>query len=364
MILNQYKAIHDLLTIWYQHNARSLPWRGINDPYLVWISEVMLQQTQVDTVIPYFNKWTQVFPDIYHLFQATEEEVLKLWEGLGYYSRARNIKKTAGILVEKYGGKLPHNPKELVKLPGIGEYIAAAIASIAFGYNLPALEANGIRVIARISDFHHEVNLAKSKNELKGILGEIVNFGNAGELNQAIMDLGSSVCVSNNPKCEACPIKDHCKAYRKNTQELLPIKKKKKPVPHVIVVAAVIRDGSKVLITKRMPDKLLGGLWEYPGGKVEKGETHQQALSRELIEEIGIQTAVGKNIGVYDHAYTHFSVTVYTYSATITSGTLSKIEVADIKWVDIRSLDTIPMGKVDRQISRDLQAEMGIDRDI
>ena len=359
-----YKAIHQLLFSWYQLNARSLPWRGIGDPYLIWISEVMLQQTRVDTVIPYFNKWTNTFPDVFHLYHATEEEVLRLWEGLGYYSRARNIKKSADILVEQYGGKLPQSPGELKKLPGIGDYIAAAISSIAFNDNVPALEANGIRVVARISDFHEEVNLSKSKSKLANVLGELIKFGHAGEINQAVMDLGSEICISQNPECETCPIKSYCRAFTNNTQNVLPVKKKKKPIPHVTVVAAVILKGSKVLITKRMPNKLLGGLWEFPGGKVEKGETHQQALSRELVEEIGVQAEAGKNLGVYEHAYTHFSVTVYAFFTRIISGKLSKIEVADYQWVDVNSLSNFPMGKVDRQISKDLQAEMRIDHHI
>lgn len=362
MNLSRYKAIHKDLLRWYQKNARQLPWRNVDDPYLTWISEVMLQQTQVETVIPYFIKWTRVFPRIEDLQRCSEEEVLKFWEGLGYYSRARNIKKTADILVCKYSGKLPENFAELRTMPGIGEYIAGAICSIAFGQKVPALEANGLRVIARLMDCHEEVNQTKTKHALNEYLNAIIQFGKAGELNQAVMDLGSLICFPGKPICEKCPIKDHCLAYKNKTQDLLPVKKKKNPIPRVIVVAAVIRADSKVLITKRLPNKLLGGLWEFPGGKVEEGESRQAALKREIREEIGVEIEVGKSLGKYQHAYTHFSVTVYTYAAQIASGIIQKLEVADYAWADVDQLGDVPMGKVDRQISIDLQAEPGMRR--
>jgi len=357
MALSDMQAIHTDLLFWYQQHARRLPWRGINDPYLTWISEVMLQQTQVETVIPYYLKWIQVFPNLTDLQRSSEEDILKLWEGLGYYSRARNIKKTADILVNEFNGKLPENVTELRKLPGIGEYIAAAISSIAFGTNVPALEANGIRVVARLFNCHDEVNQSKTKNTLKKNLNKIIQFGEAGALNQAIMDLGSLICLPKKPVCKECPIRDHCLAFKNKTQEILPVKKKKNQIPHIIVVAAVIRDGSRVLITKRLPDKLLGGLWEFPGGKVEEGESQQTALKRELCEEIGVEVAVGHHMEKYQHAYTHFSVTVHTYAAQITSGNIQQLEVADHQWVEISQLGQVPMGKVDRQISLDLQVD-------
>jgi A/G-specific adenine glycosylase len=357
---SHFQAIHSDLLLWYRYKARRLPWRNIENPYLTWISEVMLQQTQVETVIPYFHKWSREFPNIEDLQRCSEEDVLKIWEGLGYYSRARNIKKTADILVSDYNGKLPENLAALRKLPGIGEYIAAAICSIAFGQMVPALEANGIRVIARLLDCHEEVSRTKTKLAFKGYLTQIIEFGEAGSLNQAVMDLGSLICLPKNPICKECPIKDHCLAFKNNTQNILPIKKQKNPIPHVIVVAAVIRVDSKVLITKRLPNKLLGGLWEFPGGKVEEGESYQAALKREIYEEIGVEIVVGKSLGEYQHAYTHFSVTVHTYIAQITTGIIQKLEVADYAWMDIDQLDQVPMGKVDRQISMDIQAEISM----
>ena len=218
-----------------------------------------------------------------------------------------------------------------------------------------------MRVLSRLFNYHGQVGRSSSKRVLKDHLAKIVQFERADLINQAIMDLGSMICITKHPQCEACPVMTYCLAHAHNTQHLLPKKKKKKTIPHIDVVAAVILNDGKVLITKRMPDKLLGGLWEFPGGKVEKGETKRSALRRELIEEIDVETEIGDKKGVYQHAYTHFSVTVSTYTAKITSGKVRKLEVADYRWIDIDALETLPMGKVDRLISRDLQSELDAD---
>jgi len=326
---------------WYQSNAREFPWRGLDDPYLIWISEVMLQQTQVETVIPYFQRWTSEFLDIQSVAQASEEEVLKLWEGLGYYSRARNIKKSAAIIYYQLNGVIPSTTHELKKLPGIGEYIAGAIASIAFGL--------------RLYDFHGLVNKSRNKNTLKEYLRELIPNGKAGDFNQAVMDLGSIVCRSVNPICEKCPIRKECIAFSKNTQIELPVVKERPAKPHVEVVAAILRKGEKVLIDKRSADGLLGGMWEFPGGKIEQDEDHSTALKRELMEELGISVNLEDLFGIYTHAYTHFTVKVHTYFAKIINGEPKALEADDIEWVDISALGDFPMGKVDRSVSNDLE---------
>ena len=249
----------------------------------------MLQQTQVATVIPYYLSWKERFPDLNALAAASEEEVLKIWEGLGYYSRARNLKKTADILKDRFDSCVPSNLDDLQSLPGIGQYIAAAVASIAFGLDVPALEANGLRVLARVHDFHGDVTRGKNKHILREKLGALIPPGKAGDLNQAVMDLGSGVCLKAAPKCSRCPISDDCLSIQAGTQENLPVKKPKQKKPHYRVVAAIMEKDSSVLITKRPANGLLGGLWEFPGGKVEAGESDAEALSRELNEEIGDQ---------------------------------------------------------------------------
>ena len=343
---------------WYQTNARALPWRELSDPYLIWISEVMLQQTQVETVIPYFQRWISRFPDIQSVTHASEDDVLKLWEGLGYYSRARNIKKTAEIIHYQLGGVIPIATHELKKLPGIGDYIAGAIASIAFGLNEPALDANGVRVISRLFDFHGLVNKTKSKNILKEYLRGMIPDGKAGDFNQAVMDLGSMVCKSVNPICKQCPIRKECIAFSKSTQTDLPVVNKRLAKPHLEVVAAILRKGDKVLIDKRFAEGLLGGMWEFPGGKIEHGEDHSTALKRELKEELGVSINLEELFGIYKHAYTHFTVTVYTYFAEIVDGYPKASESDKIEWVKICALLDFPMGKVDRNISDDLEKRM------
>jgi len=318
----------------------------------------MLQQTQVGTVIPYFQRWTNCFPDIQSIVNANDDEVLKVWEGLGYYSRARNIKKTAEILCSQYNSIMPGTINELKTLPGIGDYIAGAIASIAFGLREPALEANGIRVMSRLFNFNGMVSKKASKNILKGYLRELLPNANAGDFNQAVMDLGAIVCQSVNPICKQCPIRKECLAFTKNTQNDLPILKERPIKPHFDVVAAIILKKGLVLIDKRPREGLLGGMWEFPGGKIELGENHPDAVIREIKEEIGIAVKIGELFGIYKHAYSHFSVTVFSYFVEIVSGKPKALEVEKIAWVNISDLQEYPMGKVDRNISDDLKNRM------
>ncbi len=339
---------------WYQSHSRDLPWRATNDPYRIWISEVMLQQTRVDTVIPYYAKWMAAFPDLESLFRAGEQEVLQLWEGLGYYSRARNLVKAARVLITEYQGRFPVTVEELRKLPGVGEYMAGALASIAMGRDEIALDGNGLRVIARLVEYSTPINIPISKQEIGDIMRQMLPPGRAGDFNQAIMDLGSLICTPKNPHCASCPLRSECRAFRQGKPEAYPIKARKAPIPHYVVVAAVIREENRVLIDKRRADGLLGGLWEFPGGKVETGEDLPGALKREILEELGVSLIVENEIGQYKHAYTHYRVTVHVFNGRIPRGEPRALEADEIRWVDISDLDQFPMGKVDRLISRAL----------
>ena len=340
---------------WYKINARVLPWRGHPDPYAVWVSEIMLQQTRVETVIPYFLKWMRQFPDIPSLARAPEQEVLRAWEGLGYYSRARNLRKAARVVLEKFDGSLPQEHTQLLGLPGIGAYTAAAIASIAFGQDQAVLDGNVKRVLARVQNFAKPVNTPAAEKELRVRAAALLPTGQAGIFNQAMMDLGATICLPRNPLCTGCPVANLCQARQHNLQSHLPVITEKAPIPHYIVTAAVISRGDTVLLAKRPSDGLLGGLWEYPGGKVEGDETHEQALQRELQEELGVSIRVGEHVGDYRHAYTHFRVTLHAYHARIESGTPAALEASEIRWVGLSDLEQYPMGKIDRRISLDLQ---------
>jgi len=348
------EEFNSLLIAWYQKNARSLPWRGHSDPYAIWVSEIMLQQTRVDTVIPYFDRWMRLFPDVSSLAAASENEVLKAWEGLGYYSRARAMHKTARILVEKFNASLPDDHEALTKLPGIGPYTAAAIASIAFGRHYAVVDGNVKRVLARLLLYSKPVNTPVAEKELREIAHGLLPAKNTGDYNQAIMELGALVCLPRTPKCDLCPVLSLCAARKENRQSELPVMKEKAVVPHITVTAGILHQNGKVLIAKRPSSGLLGGMWEFPGGKVEENENHAQALIRELREELGITAAVDELLGEYHHAYTHFRVTLFAYHASVTRGEVAALQPSDVQWVPLTDLDKYPMGKIDRMISRDL----------
>jgi A/G-specific adenine glycosylase len=348
----------DQILVWYAHNARQLPWRDHHDPYAVWVSEIMLQQTRVETVIPYFERWMARFPDISDLAAASLQEVLALWEGLGYYSRARNLHKAAQLVVAHHDGNLPAEPKALRQLPGIGRYTAAAIASMAFGLDEPALDGNIRRVLARVFDVGLPARSTEGERRLWELAEENLPPGQAGNFNQALMDLGASVCTPRQPDCPNCPLKDNCKAYRLGIQEERPVKKPKNEIPHYTVTAAVIRENDQVLIAQRPAEGLLGGLWEFPGGKVEDGETLPDGLRREILEELGVGIKVGPPLGVYRHAYTHFRVTLHAFLCSLNdrqaSLRLGPIEHSALRWIVPEDLASYPMGKLDRQIANAL----------
>jgi A/G-specific adenine glycosylase len=261
----QIKPLAGQLLAWYGKNARRLPWRGHPDPYAVWVSEVMLQQTRVETVIPYFERWMARFPTIPSLAAASQQDVLAAWEGLGYYSRARNLHRAAQVLAAEQGGKLPEDLDSLRLLPGIGRYTAAAIASIAFGKDAPTLDGNIRRVLARIFNLELPARSPEGERRLWDLAAEHLPAGQAGEYNQALMDLGATICTPRQPDCPHCPVNDLCAAYALGIQEQRPVLEPKPSLPHYTVAAAVIQRDGQVLIAQRPAQGLLGGMWEFPG---------------------------------------------------------------------------------------------------
>jgi A/G-specific adenine glycosylase len=341
---------------WYAVHARRLPWRGHPDPYAVWVSEIMLQQTRVETVIPYFERWMQRFPSIPALAAASQQEVLRAWEGLGYYSRARNLHKAAQKLVIEYGGALPHSRRELEKLPGIGRYTAGAIASIAFGQDEAALDGNIRRVLSRLFAMRLPARSPAGEKRLWELAEENLPPGQAGDFNQALMDLGTAICTPQRPACLLCPLAGCCQARAEGIQEELPVLAEKKAVPHYIVTAAVIQLDGQVLLARRPASGLLGGLWEFPGGKQEPGEELAETLRREICEELGAKIEVGPAFGIYNHAYTHFTVTLHAFLCRLAGDARpTPLEASELRWVAPPELPDYPMGKIDRQIARRLQ---------
>jgi len=343
-----------LLLTWYARQGRKLPWRGSLNPYAVWVSEIMLQQTRVETVIPYFERWMEHFPGIADLAAASEQDVLSVWEGLGYYSRARNLHKAALIVMEVYAGELPGDLLELRSLPGIGRYTVGAIASMAFGQDVATLDANIRRILARVFDVAQSADSAPGEDILWNLADTHLPKGQAGDYNQALMDLGATICLSKRPRCLLCPLRGLCRAYQLGIQEQRPVLKPKAVVPHYIVCAAVIQRDGKVLLAKRPSKGLLGGMWEFPGGKIEVNETLEDCLRREIREELDASIQVGEPFGVYQHAYTHFSITLHAFFCKLIDGEPRPIEAAELAWVKPGELSKYPMGKVDRQIARKL----------
>lgn len=348
------KKVCDLILDWYDHNARRLPWREVQDPYAIWVSEVMLQQTKVETAIPYYLRWIERFPDIETLAAATEQDVLAIWEGLGYYSRARHLRQAAGILVSDHDGRLPGDILELEKLPGVGRYTAGAIGSIAFGLPAPTLDGNIKRVLARLKDIDLPVDEPAGVAQLWQLAGEMLPRNRAGDYNQALMDLGAIVCLPRNPRCGICPLAGICQARMNGTQAERPVRKARKSIPYFNVAAAVIWRDGLVLIAQRPSRGLLGGLWEFPGGKQQPGETLPETLVREIQEELGSRIAVGAEMGVYRHAYTHFRVTLHAFVCRLVGGEPQPLEASQLVWVRPVDLTRFPMGNIDRRISKDL----------
>jgi A/G-specific adenine glycosylase len=319
----------------------------------------MLQQTRVETVIPYFERWMRRFPKVQDLADASSEEVLRAWEGLGYYRRALYLHRAAQELVAEHGGRLPTTAREWMDLPGIGRYTGAAIAALAFRQDEIALDGNLRRVLARRIDLTLDPRTPQGERMLLAAARALLPAGRAAEFNQALMDLGALVCSPRAPTCAACPIAFDCLAYLRGTQAQRPVRRARPRLPHREVAAAVLRRRGRVLIGRRPEGKLLGGLWEFPGGKREARESLKDCLRRELFEELGIRVTVNDPVGTFDHAYTHYRVTVHAYSCALQRGEPKALEHSLIRWVYPGRLDAYPMGKVDRLIARVIQHKTG-----
>ncbi len=346
------RQIQQRLLDWYAVNARDLPWRRTGDPYAVWLSEIMLQQTQVDTVIAYYHRFLKKYPTVRRLACAPLQDVLKLWEGLGYYSRARNLHKCAQTIVADYESSFPDTAAELKKLPGIGPYTAGAIASIAFGRDEPLLDGNVTRVLCRLDRIREDPRTTSVKNKLWTRARKLIPTGRAGDFNQALMELGATVCLPRHPLSETCPIRSLCRAYEYSEQHKLPKTAPRKSTPHYDIVIGLIwnRNHDKLLIDLRPPKGLLGGLWEFPGGKHEPGETLEQTIIREAREELGITIEVLAPFMQVKHAYSHFRITLHVFTCRHLSGRPRPHASDAVKWVRPEQLTHYPFPRANQKI--------------
>lgn len=328
--------VQDLLN-WYEHSKRGLPWRENADPYSVWVSEIMLQQTRVESVIGYYRRFLERFPTVQTLAQSDLDEVLKLWEGLGYYSRARNLHKAARDIRETYNGAFPETYEAVLSLPGIGKYTAGAIMSIAFNKAYPAVDGNVLRVVSRLFLLEKDIASQEVKQEIEAKLGEVFPEGRASDFTQSLMELGALVCLPSSPECPRCPVQKDCKAYAANRQNELPLKQKAARQKRISRYIARIELEGKILMNKRPSQGLLGGLWEFPGVEAK----NKVQFSRDFQKEYGLEIVPGEHWMNAKHIFTHLIWEMKVYHCECLTQNIP--ENTGLRWIPVRELDSIPI---------------------
>lgn len=338
------------LVHWFDRNQRSMPWRDDPSPYKVWISEIMLQQTQVATVIPYFDRFVRRFPDVESLARADIQDVLRLWEGLGYYTRARNLHKAARLLTARGNGLLPSRSEELLQLPGIGLYTAAAIASIAFGEHVPVVDGNVLRVFCRFWGIRTPLRDPSVARTIRSRLLGLIQNAPPSRFNQAIMELGATICIYRKPLCTKCLLSAQCTAFNRGLTTSLPVSRPAVKIPHHRLAAAVIWRKGRVLLAQRRESGMLAGLWEFPEAIRQRGEDLSDTIRRHIRDGLGLRIRVVKPYGVVRHAYSHFRVTVTAFDCFCQQGRPKPLDWAAARWVWPSHLKDYPLHKTSRRI--------------
>ncbi len=339
------EKIQTRLLRWFEKNGRDLPWRKTQDPYAIWVSEIMLQQTQVTTVIPYYQKFLKAFPTVQPLAKAKLLKVLKVWEGLGYYSRARNLHHASKIITHHFQGKIPDNLKDLLNLPGIGLSTAGAILSFAYNKEAPILDGNVKRVLSRLFAVSGNPVRGKTEGLLWQISESLIPKGRSNPFNQALMDLGSTVCIPNVPQCLHCPLRNLCQGYLSGKPESYPLRTMKKRIPHIVAVSGVIQKGEMVLLRQRPPKGLLGGLWEFPNWKIEEKRRLRLRLRNYFKKEMGMDVKVKESMGTFHQTFSHFKLTLQTYHCQAIHRNKNG------SWIPIKNLHLFPMSRIHRRIA-------------
>lgn len=336
MLLEKIPEFQRALLRWYQQHARSMPWRETKDPYKIWISEIMLQQTQVATVIPYYRKWIKRFPGVNSLAGTPRSEVLRYWAGLGYYRRAAMLHEAAQKIVTDFGGHLPEDPDALLKLPGIGRYTAGAVASIAFGRRAAVLDGNVIRILTRLTAFKKDTGSPKTIHALWGIAKQLVPEKKPGDFNQAMMELGATVCFPDRPNCGGCPVRSFCKAYALGRQTAFPYKKRKEKIENIKRLAVIFKRHSRVLVQKQ-PDKARwGGLWMFP---------HWDSFKR-MLDDTGSRRSDFIKRMTVKHGFTKYRVHLDVFESSSDGR-----KIPQTRWVDIQALEKLALPSPHRKIS-------------
>jgi A/G-specific adenine glycosylase len=336
-------TLRKALAEWYAVNHRDLPWRRTGDPYQIWLSEVMLQQTQVRTVEPYFRRFIILYPDVDRLARADLQAVLKMWEGLGYYSRARNLHKAAGIVVSRMSGQIPDTWEALRGLPGVGDYIAAAVLSIAFGQAYAVVDGNVKRVLARLFLLEVPVNQASAHKVFHALADRLLDKRNPGRHNQAVMELGALVCTPRAPRCHECPANRICAAHRKGLTHLYPRRNRRLALPTRRWVSGVVIKSGRILLVRRPEDGMLGGLWEFPGGVLSADADPARDCRILLKKAVNLDVRVARHLATISHGYTHFRLMLELYLCQWQSGRVRLAGPVDFKWLTVSGIDALPL---------------------
>lgn len=326
------------ILFWYKKNARDLPWRQTRDPYKIWISEIMLQQTTVSAVIPFYERWIKVFPTVKDVAKAPYQKILSHWQGLGYYQRARNLQNAAKIIAQEHAGKIPSDFEALRKLPGFGPYTIGAVLSIAYGLRYSIIDANVRRFIMRVMAIIGPADTTQDE-QIRSFLDHVMPNQEMEFFSQALMEIGALICRSKEPLCLMCPVKSECQAYAQGIQDQIPVPKKK-IFKQIDTVIAVVERGGKLFIQKRPPKGFLADMWEFPGGKVETGEDLITALKRELKEELNVEIISAQPLMLVKHAYTQFKVNLNVFLCQLKEEPKTPLKH---KWVAFESLKKYPM---------------------
>lgn len=315
----------------------------------------MLQQTRVDQAKPYFKRFIEHFPTVQVLAEADQQEVLKVWEGLGYYSRARHLHAAAQLVVNEFDSNVPDNWEDITELKGVGPYTASAILSIAYQKQYAVVDGNVIRVLSRYFGIDDDVRSTKTKNAIQDYADELISEERPGDFNQALMELGATVCTPSNPDCEDCPLQANCTAFKKSKTDEIPYKSPSKKRPHhQIGVGIIVNNDEKVLIALRPEDAMLGGMWEFPGGKQKENEEIAETVYRELKEELGVEVSITKPFMKLDHAYSHFKITLHAYLCKLENGTPKPQSSQEVRWISIDKLGDYPFPKANRKLTEKL----------
>jgi len=344
---------------WYKKAQRNLPWRHTKNPYLIWISEVLLQQTQVNTVLKYYQKFIAKFPNIQSLANADLQQVLKAWEGLGYYARARNLHKAAQILLTNFGGEFPSNYAAFRSLPGAGDYITAAVLSLAFKAPHAVVDGNVKRVLSRLFLVDTPINGSAAKNIFAEYANTLLNRQQPDVFNQAMMELGALICKPKQPICEQCPITTFCEAFKSNRQQFFPVKNKQKVVPKYYIAVGVIFQDNQILIVQRQPDGLLGGLWEFPGGKILYGKSAEQACLDNIMDKVNLSVIIIEPIAKIKHAYSHFKIELAAFRCRYLSGNVKLNGHAAYRWINIQDVAQFPFHAANHKLLPQLTQYFG-----